>query len=935
MPKADNANVNMNDSKEAKQLKCIVCQVEKIIFRDGNTGRTIMSVIQNDGKRTRLLGKTSKVDVNYVLKATGSWSKDEKYGWQFNAEFIQVVSADPLTDDSEYRICNVKSVKVIKEETGFSIVSAEDVDANRIKLSGRLAKVRQGATIGVYGNWKHDDKYGDELQVSTWEYTTSNEDNALKLAAEFINSLKPKQDESVEENTCTIDDSTIVKELPTDPTIFSLDSDLAKRADIQSVTISDCVIKIEKETFVGCNSLTEIIVSENNDCYASIDGVLFNKDMTELLCYPSGKVGSYTVPSTVVKISDWAFCGCLGLTTVDIPESVTSIGEYSFAYCSGLESVKFPKSTKEIGKRCFYCCFRLENVYCDENTVFEVNSFEGCSRITGKIIDIDWDNVFFSGQGYWGSWDYYICVFDHTGKQYYIENKSVRPYMNKILRRLTEPLPKLKVRFSFDKTCAPTIADTQILNHVLDLIKENIIIKTEEVEWSKIKFGNGIIKIFDPFGTESEINRYDVDASMNRMLQRLSAMLPKLVVRFVEGQTPVILNTEILDDIIIVIKRIQEYGKKIRSSQNPSDVLKAFNVLSKEGTLMFVPSNKSPYLDFLADHHAIEKYPIIPIEEYNGSSYEEGALFSIIIDGCPHIIWESFNASRSSYVFRCTEENYFEKRECIFSYLITDKSPKRQFLRTNNCKEIFGEKPQMIVHNNFESWAERLMKTDVNAKLDNNKTDSKETYRIANENVDDIRTDYIDEGTKDIESSIEDDYAEYEAEWDFENFALTKEQLSKLNGSVISIQYLIDPETYFYGDEQFDNDGYSTELYFDYDSEARRVLVKDIMLIVEGNRVYMIDTPTIEGVSEDDAFSSYTLSFIDPIGVESLRPICNIEVTTEIKIKDNDLFDGVSHYLVNIFGEAEFSYAIDEAEDIIVRLITADKQVHTVDVALY
>ena len=176
----------MSDPKETIQQKYILCKVEKIIYRDEKTDRTIMAVIQNDGKYTRLLGKTNKADVGGVLKATGSWSKDEKYGWQFNAEFIQVVSADPLTDESEYRICNVKSVKVIKEETGFSIVSAEDVDANRIKLSGRLAKMRQGATIGVYGNWKHDDKYGDELQVSTWEYTTSNEDNALKLAAEFI-----------------------------------------------------------------------------------------------------------------------------------------------------------------------------------------------------------------------------------------------------------------------------------------------------------------------------------------------------------------------------------------------------------------------------------------------------------------------------------------------------------------------------------------------------------------------------------------------------------------------------------------------------------------------------------------------------------------------------------------------------------------------------
>lgn len=876
MPKADNANVNMNDSKEAKQLKCIVCQVEKIIFRDGNTGRTIMSVIQNDGKRTRLLGKTSKVDVNYVLKATGSWSKDEKYGWQFNAEFIQVVSADPLTDDSEYRICNVKSVKVIKEETGFSIVSAEDVDANRIKLSGRLAKVRQGATIGVYGNWKHDDKYGDELQVSTWEYTTSNEDNALKLAAEFINSLKPKQDESVEENTCTIDDSTIVKELPTDPTIFSLDSDLAKRADIQSVTISDCVIKIEEGTFVGCNSLTEIIVSENNDCYASIDGVLFNKDMTELLCYPSGKVGSYTVPSTVVKISDWAFCGCLGLTTVDIPESVTSIGEYSFAYCSGLDAIKFPQSLNHIGNRCFYCCFRLKSIILPQGTEMLKDALEGCTnisisvrsmitwdkitvgdhcivvpgafddiidiihcdearqymtdalrRITAPLpmlevtykkgsnpiveneqalyevldliknnletytIDIDWKNVSIhdttakirlesgvtlrianSGlREYMDnilkritistlkiqvqytegmdpkvineqvlddviavlnenrtveivdvSWkrvkvvDKIFLVSIPSCKLIQLSHDGARPFMDSIVKRIETSLPKLKVRQ--EEGSVPVVLNEEILDDVINIIKENIIVDDIEIDWKDVQFIDCGLRIKTPFGDILHIrNRYAMNF-MNKMLRRIEEYLPKLVVRFKEGSDPVIANEDVLSDIITILQTKKNYAELIRGNRISPDVLKALNVISTKDTRIFLPRDINPYIRFLSDRHAIDTYPIVPVEEYIGGSYEEGALFTIIRNGQPHIVWENFKDSRSTYVFECTKENYSERRQIIFDYITTMEDAKRKFLHTENCKEIFGEKPEIIVHNNMRSWAARLLNVEISEELE-------------------------------------------------------------------------------------------------------------------------------------------------------------------------------------------------------------------------
>ncbi len=82
-------------------------------------------------------------------------------------------------------------------------------------------------------------------------------------------------------------------------------------------------------------------------------GVLFNKAKTRLIRAPGGITGSYTIPSTVQVIENYAFEDCCNLVRVVIPNSVTSIGVRAFSYCENLNSVSLGSGVRRIGYRAF------------------------------------------------------------------------------------------------------------------------------------------------------------------------------------------------------------------------------------------------------------------------------------------------------------------------------------------------------------------------------------------------------------------------------------------------------------------------------------------------------------------------------------------------------------------------------------------------------
>lgn len=129
-----------------------------------------------------------------------------------------------------------------------------------------------------------------------------------------------------------------------------------------SYNIPSTVTSIVGGAFTNCTNLTDIIfpasvtsigltgsafdyctgyfsVDSNNLKFSSYNGVLYNKNQTNLIKCPISINGSYSIPSTVTSIGSSAFSGCSSLTAIIIPAFVTKISDYAFMNCSGLMSI--------------------------------------------------------------------------------------------------------------------------------------------------------------------------------------------------------------------------------------------------------------------------------------------------------------------------------------------------------------------------------------------------------------------------------------------------------------------------------------------------------------------------------------------------------------------------------------------------------------------
>ena len=167
---------------------------------------------------------------------------------------------------------------------------------------------------------------------------------------------------------------------------------------LTTLSIPDSVTSIGRAALAGTSALTSFTVGAGNPNYSSVGGVVFNKNKTELIQYPIGNTAtSYTIPNTVLSISDFAFNRATSLTTLTIPNTVQSIGADSFSDMQSLTTLTIPNSVTSIGFAAFSNLSSMTELTIS-NTLTSISdqAFWGADKLLSLSIP---DSVISIGQG--------------------------------------------------------------------------------------------------------------------------------------------------------------------------------------------------------------------------------------------------------------------------------------------------------------------------------------------------------------------------------------------------------------------------------------------------------------------------------------------------------------------------------------------------------
>jgi uncharacterized repeat protein (TIGR02543 family) len=122
---------------------------------------------------------------------------------------------------------------------------------------------------------------------------------------------------------------------------------------ITGVTIPSSITAIGFAAFAYCSNLTEITVDGMNLNYQSVEGVLFNKSLSTMVAFPSGRSGEYKIPESVTRIIASAFEGSKKISTVYLPQNLNSVDYGAFWNCTSLRGAYFSGNPPSFGTDVF------------------------------------------------------------------------------------------------------------------------------------------------------------------------------------------------------------------------------------------------------------------------------------------------------------------------------------------------------------------------------------------------------------------------------------------------------------------------------------------------------------------------------------------------------------------------------------------------------
>ena len=163
---------------------------------------------------------------------------------------------------------------------------------------------------------------------------------------------------------------------------------------IEFLEFHERISKVDASAFNGCDKLQNIFVSPENPFLCDIDGMLANKQKSQLIRVPQGKGGVLNVPDGIEQIGDYAMEGCARLTEVVLPSSVNIIGRGAFRGCRNLRKINLPNNITNLADYMFAGCINLTSIALPlELRTIGKGVFANCGLVSMDLSELELDTI--------------------------------------------------------------------------------------------------------------------------------------------------------------------------------------------------------------------------------------------------------------------------------------------------------------------------------------------------------------------------------------------------------------------------------------------------------------------------------------------------------------------------------------------------------------
>lgn len=165
------------------------------------------------------------------------------------------------------------------------------------------------------------------------------------------------------------------------------------------VIIPSTVEELSYSSVHNCPNITKISVEEGNENYKSIDGIVYSSDGKNLVVCPRGKSGYVEIVDGTEKIQNSAFRNCSLITSIDFKNSLTYIDSAAFEYCRKLSEIGFTEGLKTIEYSAFSYCESVNSINLpDSLEKIDDRAFSNCTALCsvsiGKNLSKIYSNTF-------------------------------------------------------------------------------------------------------------------------------------------------------------------------------------------------------------------------------------------------------------------------------------------------------------------------------------------------------------------------------------------------------------------------------------------------------------------------------------------------------------------------------------------------------------